>query len=583
MSSGKLFAYNPTHISISGAQLIGDISIQTGTIPASDLSKLNWYFGPDEDIYSWLIAGPNSSDNAPQFWAPEYNTEVSFLDLMIRNFNQNFSTLTEATDWLSSNGYWYSSDISSSKFILEINIPTTQTVTLPTPGTNNYTIDWGDGSELQTVTTTNPTHTYSGGTYNLSMFGSCTSFNVNNGTFKSFINKVVAWGQMGFTTLNFYGCNNLTTLPSGSITGADSILNFTNTFRECDKLNLIPPELFVNTTKIASLNYTFYKCTSLSGISADLFKYNNKITNFNYTFAYTKLSAITSGLFDYNTGVTNFNYTFYFCDNLQLIPTDLFRYNVEVTDFTGVFERCQILQNLPNDLFRYNTKVLSFASLFAACFALSSIPIDLFKYNTKVTDFNWIFRGDNISTLPIDLFRYNTKVTNFSQSFGSTKLKLVQSDFFQYNTEVTNFSGTFMNCTTLTGISSGSFNNNLKVTDFSNLFYGCESLKEIPTDLFNYNTGVTIFQYMFYGCTSLKLNRNIFYPDGEQSTRFLNKSVNFSGCFYRTSFTGTQGEAPDLWNCSFGTGTPTKTTCFGGAGNSLTSISNYNDIPADWK
>jgi len=72
----------------------------------------------------------------------------------------------------------------------------------------------------------------------------------------------------------------------------------------------------------------------------------------------------------------------------------------------------------------------------------------------------------------------------------------------------------------------------------------------------------------------------MFYDSGESGTRFNGKSVNFQSCFERSTFTGTQGTAPDLWNC---TGTPTKTTCFGGAGNNLTSISNYTDIPVEWK
>jgi len=58
---------------------------------------------------------------------------------------------------------------------------------------------------------------------------------------------------------------------------------------------------------------------------------------------------------------------------------------------------------------------------------------------------------------------------------------------------------------------------------------------------------------------------------------------NFQACFSRPSFTGTQGEAPELWECDFGSGTPTKTECYAGAGNSLTSLSNYGDIPSDWK
>jgi hypothetical protein len=147
-----------------------------------------------------------------------------------------------------------------------------------------------------------------------------------------------------------------------------------------------------------------------------------------------------------------------------------------------------------------------------------------------------------------------------------------------------------------------------------------------------------------------------FYEDGEQSTRFLGKVVNFTSCFDRTTYAGAQGTAPDLWNCDYGetitldvapavdwvggdtitgqtssataivvakvsalvykikkhfgtfalgevigvtgnsdkladqgatkptfAGTPASTGCFGGAGNSIASLSNYADIPASWK
>jgi hypothetical protein len=81
----------------------------------------------------------------------------------------------------------------------------------------------------------------------------------------------------------------------------------------------------------------------------------------------------------------------------------------------------------------------------------------------------------------------------------------------------------------------------------------------------------------------VQFSADIFYPAGEQGIRFLNKSVNFSNCFLRTSFNGIQGTAPDLWNCNFGTGTPIRTGCYSGAGNNVTSLSNYADIPVAWK
>ena len=86
----------------------------------------------------------------------------------------------------------------------------------------------------------------------------------------------------------------------------------------------------------------------------------------------------------------------------------------------------------------------------------------------------------------------------------------------------------------------------------------------------------------FGNCTSAKLPIDLFYSPGEEGTRFHDQSVNFESCFTRDSFSGTQGTAPDLWNCDFGTGTPNKINCYDGAGNSLTSLTNYGDIPVEW-
>ena len=74
-------------------------------------------------------------------------------------------------------------------------------------------------------------------------------------------------------------------------------------------------------------------------------------------------------------------------------------------------------------------------------------------------------------------------------------------------------------------------------------------------------------------CWKLQTNPWTFYAAGEEGTRFNGKTVNFTSCFNRIVFSGVQGMAPELWNC---TGlTSTKTGCFGGAGNSATSLSNY--------
>ena len=118
------------------------------------------------------------------------------------------------------------------------------------------------------------------------------------------------------------------------------------------------------------------------------------------------------------------------------------------------------------------------------------------------------------------------------------------------------------------------------MTNFDSCFYGCTSLTTLPTDLFRYNTAVTDFNSCFYGCTGLTLRSDIFGSD--TASRFSGETVNFRGCFSRSSFSGTQGTAPALWDFKMSSRSK-KTGCFGGAGNSSTSLSNYSSIPSEWK
>jgi len=269
-------------------------------------------------------------------------------------------------------------------------------------------------------------------------------------------------------------------------------------------------------------------------------------------------------------GADGFYATFYSCTGLTSIPTDLFRYNtaVSTSGFSTTFSNCIRLTSIPIDLFRYNTAVSTsgFSNTFYGCRSITAIPTDLFKYNTAVSTsgIRATFHGcRNLTSIPTDLFRYNTAVSTngFYDTFsGCTGLTSIPTDLFRYNTAVS-------------------------TSGFYYTFSGCSSLTSIPTDLFRYNTAVSTsgFARTFYGCIKLQLNANIFYAEGEETTRFLNRVSDFALCFSRTSFTGTQGTAPTLWDCDFGTVTPVTTDCFDGAGNSATSLTNYADIPAGWK
>ena len=177
-------------------------------------------------------------------------------------------------------------------------------------------------------------------------------------------------------------------------------------------------------------------------------------------------------------------------------------------------------------------------------------------------------------------------LANFLSTFENTGLRSIPTDLFRYNTQVSasGFQSTFQSCTNLTGsIPTDLFRYNTQVSanGFYTTFRSCTNLTgSIPTNLFRYNTQCTSFNSTFYLCPKLRQNANIFYADGEQSTRFLNQSVDFTNCFRVTLYTGDQGVAPDLWNCAFGTGTPIKTDCW--RGHSVSTVSNFANIPAGW-
>jgi hypothetical protein len=239
-----------------------------------------------------------------------------------------------------------------------------------------------------------------------------------------------------------------------------------------------------------------------------------------------------------------------------------------IINFTNTFRNTRIT-SIPNDLFR-NYPLASgavFRLTFRDCISLTgSIPADLFRYNTEVTTlgFNETFRGCTglTGSIPADLFRYNTKVstTGFAEIFsGCTGLTgSIPADLFRYNTLVS-------------------------TTGFVGTFNGCTNIEEAENGLFAYNNVCTSWFICFQNCNKLKLNSEIFYAQANRDTRFLNQSINFTSFINRASFTGVQGTAPDIWAADYGTGTPTTTTAFAGAGNSLTSLTNYGDIPAGWK
>jgi hypothetical protein len=430
------------------------------------------------------------------------------------------------------------------------------------PVTLDMMVDWGDGSEPQHITSVGDynalnRHSYDvSGSYVIAMSGTCTGFSFKDqSTYapnnKQKVTALLNVADLGFTTLDFYECYNLTSIsgefaniagltnakqtfyrcyqleeiPGTIFENCTGIDTFEETFYGCQALTSIPSNLFDNQTNATTFKGTFYNCANITAIPVDLFKNNTLVETFESTFEYCeRLVTIPADLFKYNTAVTSFKKVFKYIAATS-IPADLFKYNVAVVDMSYVFSNDYYLESIPADIFKYNTLVETLEGVLEYNYALTEIPVDTFRYNTVVTTFENVFKGCNhLATLPVDLFRYNTAVTTFKYAFGNclaltsvsadlfkyntlvtdmsfvfqlSGLTTVPADLFKYNTIVTNMFGVFAQNYQLTTVPAGIFRYNIAVTNMMAAFLDCYILASIPTDLFKYNTLVTNMSYLF--------------------------------------------------------------------------------------
>lgn len=217
--------------------------------------------------------------------------------------------------------------------------------------TPNLTISWGDGTSSPLITSSsspNRTHTYASiGTYTITISGFMPGFSVNNNSgIRNLITELVQWGIVGLRSINFYGCQNLTSIPGsgtiddvGGYTGLNEVVNFTS----------------------------FFQATRLVNIPADIFDYSPNATNFSNAFAsILTLTGVPTGLFDNVPNVTTFASTFFACSALTSVPSTLFDQNINVSNFSGTFRNCRVLTNVLQ--FTNNVNVLNFNN----CYNMSS-------------------------------------------------------------------------------------------------------------------------------------------------------------------------------------------------------------------
>ena len=478
---------------------------------------------------------------------------------------------------------WYGDN----RLIIEITTSSpNESVTIPHADgySYNYTVDYGDLSSTETVTSYNDphtTHTYvSPGTYNIIIDGLCETLYVNGQVFH--ITNIPNWGNTGLKLLNLFGCSDLPSVPTDINGGFAQIETLNSVFRNCTSLTSIPSGLFdyvtgatgcisgfaycTSLTSIPSglfdsctlldrMDQAFQSCNSLTSIPSGLFDNNINITDVGTMFRDSALSSIPSGLFDSCTLIDDFSSCFYNTD-ITSIPSGLFDNCTAADNMSSMFDKCSSLSSIPNGLFDYNTGATSLNGTFQDCTSITSIPTGLLDSCTLLDSVVALFAGcSSLASIPSGLFDNNPLITSFVNVFKSTGIISIPSGLFVNNTAVISFLATFQSCSSLTGMTSGLFDNTTLVSNFQNTFSYCSSLTSIPANLFDNNDVVTSFYGTFFSCTSLT---------GASGQLWLNPSgaANYT-------LTG------PLYN----SGVPNGDNCY----YNCTGLTDYASIPTYWK
>ena len=140
-----------------------------------------------------------------------------------------------------------------------------ESITLPLRSGYNYnfTVDWGDGSAVETVTAygdTDKTHTYTdAGDYTVIIDGTVEAWHFNNSGSKDNLIEVLDLGDVGWKNLEkaFYGCSNLTTFEGGDVSG---VTHMAEMFRGATSTN--PDISGWDTSQVTSMSLMFSNATS---------------------------------------------------------------------------------------------------------------------------------------------------------------------------------------------------------------------------------------------------------------------------------------------------------------------------------
>ena len=297
---------------------------------------------------------------------------------------------------------------------------------LPVTAVTNveYYVNWGDGSKVDTLTTSFPTHKYNdtGRLYPVQISGTLRTIGkpTKVGHYADLI-EVIQWGDLSLQGVNFEASENLVRVAVPKGNALKKLTSCNGLFKGCKKLKEVPVGFMdALPSTITNFNYTFTNCESLEYLDPDIFR--------NFT---GKSGVVIWQIFNG-------------CKSLKRLPKlSYFQMSNDNNMLNQTFTNCESLEEIPENLFNETAKAAIRASklqsTFRNCKSLKTIPESFWENLPvdRITEMNMTFQGcESLTSESLGFLNKLLKVYKWQNTFdGCTSLTYLPEYEIEINGE----------------------------------------------------------------------------------------------------------------------------------------------------
>ncbi len=440
------------------------------------------------DIFKDSGLTKTNYDNTLIGWAENANTPS---DLDLGSVPAAYCNGTEARALLENNNNWTISDLGQDckSFITHWKTDVANeniSLILLSEYAYNFTINWGDGFVVETITNTNPTHTYAiAGEYTIEIKGDFPALSIAE-TCKSKLMRIEQWGEIEWASLEsaFEGCSNVLSIATG-IPDLDNVTSLNKMFKDAISFdgNISNWDL----KNITSMEMLF---SGASSFNEDISSWNvENVSNMGGMFQ--NATSFNQDLSSWNVGnVIQMNDMF---GSASSFNEDISSWNVEnVSNMGGMFQNAT---SFNQDLSSWNVgNVIQMNDMFGSASAFNQ---DLSSWNVS--------KVDNMSGMFENAISYNGDVSTWNTG-NVTNMNYMFSEASSFNQNLSSWNvGNVINMADMF-YEAISFNQDISSWDVSkvvDLSYMFEKATAFNGDVSSWNiSSVTSLRKMFYKASS---------------------------------------------------------------------------------